>query len=94
MTFSGNCSTCLYFNRFAVMEFRHVITELCSPHLGYLDLEGGVRVAEVGLEVFDSLISAIETISTTVAVPVGPLEPLLPFNGAHNLTVIAASKDL
>lgn len=49
-------------------------------------------VPEVGLIVFDGLVSAVEAVSAAVAVPVCPLEPFLPFDGAHDLTVVAASK--
>lgn len=49
-------------------------------------------VPEVGLIVFDGLVSAVEAVSAAVAVPVGSLEPLLSFDGAHNLTMVAASK--
>lgn len=60
--------------------------------LGDLDLEGGVGVSEVSLEVFDSLVSTVETVLAAVAVPVGTFEPLLPFNGTNYFTVVAASK--
>ena len=48
----------------------------------------------MGLEVFDGLVSAVETISATIAVPVGAFEPFLPFNGANYFTMVATSKHL
>lgn len=75
------------------MGLRILVIILTAIHLLCdLYLEGSVRVPEVGLIVFNSLISAVEAVSAAVAVPVGSLEPLLSFDGAHNLTMVAASK--
>ena len=48
----------------------------------------------MGLEVFDGLVSAVETIPVTIAVPVGSFEPFLSFNGANYFTMVATPKHL
>lgn len=64
----------------------------CPIHLCDLDLECGVWVSEVCPVVFDSLVPPVKAIPTAVAVPVCSFKPLLSFNGAHNLTVVTATK--
>lgn len=51
-------------------------------------------VSEVRLEVLDGLVPPVEAVPAAVAVPVSSFEPLLAFNGAHDLTVVTAAQHL
>lgn len=51
-------------------------------------------VSEVRLVVFDGLVPPVEAVPAAVAVPVSSFEPLLAFNGAHDLTVVTAAQHL
>lgn len=65
-----------------------------SSYLRDLNLKGGVWVSEVRLIVLDGLVPPVEAVPAAVAVPVSSFEPLLAFNGAHNLTVVTAAQHL
>lgn len=49
-------------------------------------------VSEVRLVVLDGLVPPVKAVPAAVAVPVCSFKPLLPFNGAYDLTVVTATQ--
>lgn len=65
-------------------------THTHPTHLTNLDLEGCLRIAEVRTEVFDGLVTSVEAITTTVTVPVCPLELFHALDGSNDVTMVTA----
>lgn len=60
-------------------------------HLSNRDLECGLRISEVCLVMFHSLIPPVEPITTSITVPVCSFKFFLPLNYSNNVTMITAT---